>query len=62
LIYEDVADLLDGRNSSISSPELQANIRKMQNSQKFLNVKEFSAVQYSSVLLKKFLSLTQISN
>ena len=49
LIYEDVADLLDGRNSSISSPELQANIRKMHKLAKILERKRIQrgAVQFS---------------
>mgnify|MGYP006417835285 FL=1 len=49
LIYEDVADLLDGRTSSISSPELQANIRKMHKLAKILERKRIQrgAVQFS---------------
>ena len=49
LIYEDVADLLDGRTSSISSPELQANIRKMHKLAKILEHKRIQrgAVQFS---------------
>jgi len=49
LIYEDVADLLDGRTSSISSPELQTNIRKMHKLAKILERKRIQrgAVQFS---------------
>ena len=49
LIYEDVADFLDGRNSSISSPELQANISKMHKLAKILERKRIQrgAVQFS---------------
>ena len=49
LIYEDVADLLDGRTSSISSPELQANISKMHKLAKILERKRIQrgAVQFS---------------
>ena len=49
LIYEDVADLLDGRTSSISSPELQANIHKMDKLAKILQRKRIKrgAVQFS---------------
>ncbi|MDP6656147.1 MAG: ribonuclease R [SAR324 cluster bacterium] len=49
LIYEDVADLLDGRTSSISSPELKTNIRKMHKLAKILERKRIQrgAVQFS---------------
>ncbi|MBC8258602.1 MAG: ribonuclease R [SAR324 cluster bacterium] len=49
LIYEDVADLLDGRSSSIREPKLQANIRKMHKLAKILEQKRIKrgAVQFS---------------
>lgn len=49
LIYEDVADLLDGRNSSISSPKLQEHIHKMNQLAKILKRKRTKrgAVQFS---------------
>ena len=49
LIYEDVADLLEGRTSSIRDPELQTNIRKMHKLAKILERKRIQrgAVQFS---------------
>ena len=49
LIYEDVADLLEGRTSSIRDPELQTNIRKMHKLAMILERKRIQrgAVQFS---------------
>ena len=49
LIYEDVADLLDGKSSSIRDPKLQANLGKMRKLAKILENKRIKrgAVQFS---------------
>jgi ribonuclease R len=49
LIYEDVADLLDGKTSSIRDPKLQTNIREMHKLAKILERKRIQrgAVQFS---------------
>jgi len=61
LIYEDVADLLEGRTSSIRDPELQTNIRKMHKLAKILERKRIRRGAVQLVLLKKSLNLMQIS-
>ena len=49
LIYEDVADLIEGRPSSISDPKLKSNIRRMHKVAKILERKriERGSVQFS---------------
>ena len=49
LIYEDVADLIEGRPSSISDPKLKSNIRRMHKVAKILEHKriERGSVQFS---------------
>ena len=61
LIYEDVADLIEGRHSTISDPKLKTNIRRMHKVAKILNARELNVVRCSSDLQKKSLSLMHTS-